>query len=777
VVVVNAHADPSKPVEGVRVSLSFVAGAEKVVDSRDATNRSGQALLLVSPEAVQRGNLRIEITGVTGLVVFEPADGQLNGLPATITIKMLPQGSLALLGPTQIEAMLHRLSLQNKHLEQENRVVKGELAAAQGQKPDDLAQAMTEWATANGFAAADADKRIQEWAKEIQTRKDQATAEQQELAELALKHYAVAAPMFHKDATDRFAALREKQQRDREEDRKEFQAAVDKQYQSANAYQLASQYHQATQVLEDTRDEAAEQHRISPEDPAYRSIWLDTVLRLADARKAEGASGKASESAALLAQSIKDYRELLKERSAQAERQDWARAQTNLGLALSDQGERSSGSEATSLFAQAVEAYRAALGVYTKADLPQGWAMTQSNLGIALWDQGTRTSGAQATELLAQSVEAYRAALGVYTKADLPQYWAATQNNLGIALSDQGERSSGSEATSLFAQAVEAYRAALEVYTKADLPQDWAMTQNNLGIALWDQGERSSGAEATELLAQSVEAYRAALEVRTKADLPQDWASTQNNLGTALSDQGERSSGAEATKLLAQSVEAYRAVLEVYTKADLPQDWAMTQSNLGIALRVQGERSSGAEATELLSAAASAFESVLEVSPTSQSIIKALSHIDHEELFRFDRALELDEQAFKIDPSTGNRMDLVEASLTAAHFSQCVEQAVAIDDPVLSTSKIPVRDTIKLACQWGAGQKAAAQQTATALLPQAAGLHSSGWSFAGTRHFLASSAAFETDRASWIALFESLEKGDGAAMAAALHQLDAVMNH
>ena len=676
-VVVNAHADPSKPVEGVRVSLSFVAGAEKVVDSRDATNRSGQALLLVSPEAVQRGNLRIEITGVTGLVVFEPADGQLNGLPATITIKMLPQGSLALLGPTQIEAMLHRLSLQNKHLEQENRVVKGELAAAQGQKPDDLAQAMTEWATANGFAAADADKRIQEWAKEIQTRKDQATAEQQELAELALKHYAVAAPMFHKDATDRFAALREKQQRDREEDRKEFQAAVDKQYQSANAYQLASQYHQATQVLEDTRDEAAEQHRISPEDPAYRSIWLDTVLRLADARKAEGASGKASESAALLAQSIKDYRELLKERSAQAERQDWARAQTNLGLALSDQGERSSGSEATSLFAQAVEAYRAALGVYTKADLPQGWAMTQ--------------------------------------------------NNLGIALSDQGKRSSGAQATKLLAQAVEAYRAALEVYTKADLPQDWARTQNNLGIALKDQGTRSSGAEAT--------------------------------------------------KLLAQSVEAYRAVLEVYTKADLPQDWAMTQSNLGIALRVQGERSSGAEATELLSAAASAFESVLEVSPTSQSIIKALSHIDHEELFRFDRALELDEQAFKIDPSTGNRMDLVEASLTAAHFSQCVEQAVAIDDPVLSTSKIPVRDTIKLACQWGAGQKAAAQQTATALLPQAAGLHSSGWSFAGTRHFLASSPAFEPGRASWIALFESLEKGDGAAMAAALHQLDAVMNH
>jgi hypothetical protein len=52
----------------VRVSLSFIAGTEKVVDARDATNRLGQALLLVSPEAAQRGDLRIEITGVNDLL-------------------------------------------------------------------------------------------------------------------------------------------------------------------------------------------------------------------------------------------------------------------------------------------------------------------------------------------------------------------------------------------------------------------------------------------------------------------------------------------------------------------------------------------------------------------------------------------------------------------------------------------------------------------------------------------------------------------------------------
>lgn len=212
-----------------------------MVDARDATNRAGQALLLVSPEAAQRGDLRIEITGVADLVVFEPADGQLNGLPLTVTIKLLGKGSPALLGPAQIEAMLRRLSLQNKHLEQENRELRNELATAQSQKSDDLAEAMAEWARANGFDPTVANKQTQEWAKDIQTRKYPATAEQQELAELALKHYAVAAPMFHKDATNRFAALREKQQREHEEDRNEFQAAVDKDYQSANTYQFASQ--------------------------------------------------------------------------------------------------------------------------------------------------------------------------------------------------------------------------------------------------------------------------------------------------------------------------------------------------------------------------------------------------------------------------------------------------------------------------------------------------------------------------------------------------------
>jgi hypothetical protein len=117
----------------------------------------------------------------------------------------------------------------------------------------------------------------------------------------------------------------------------------------------------------------------------------------------------------------------------------------------------------------------------------------------------------------------------------------------------------------------------------------------------------------------------------------------------------------------------------------------------------------------------------------------------------------------------------VEANLTAAHFDVCLAQAAPLDDAELTAPLILIRDALKLSCQWGAGQKAAAQETEKALLPKSDQLQKEDWGFAGTLHFLASSPAFETGRASWIALFESLDKGDGAAMAAALHQLEEVM--
>ena len=920
VVVINAHVDPAQPVAGARVSLSFVSGSEKVVTARDATNRAGQALLLVSQEAMQRGDLRIEVTGVSDLVIYEPADGQLAGLPATVTIKLLPKGSPALLGPPQMEALLRRLSLRNKHLEQENREVTEKLAAAQNPKQDDLTAAMMEWASENGFGIADVNQKVREWAEEIQQRRQQATEEQRALAELALKHYGVAAQMFNQAADDIGQSMDEEEKRFLEERRTKLRSLVDKSFQSANAYQLNLQYHQATQILEQARDRAAAEHGHYPEDAALRDLWLEAVLRLANGRREEGANGEASESSALLTQSIKDYQGLLQAYSVPQEREDWARTQNELGYALTDlgersseaqaaellaqavaafraalevetrtalpqdwartennlgnalwrQGERSSGAQATDLFAQAAEAFRAALEVITRADRPRDWAMTETNLGNALWEQGERSSGVQATDLFAQAVKAFRAALEVYTKADSPQEWARTQGDLGNALGDEGERSSGATAIDLFAQSVKAFRAALEVYTKADLPQDWARIQNNLGLTLTDQGELSSGPQAMDLFAQAVEAFQAALQVFTKADLPQAWALAQTDIGIALADEGERSGGARATELLAQAVAACRAALEVQTKAGLPWSWAITQYNLGINLTKQGERSSGAtaaeslaqavdafraalevftradvpeqwaetqqglgnalvdraerssgaQATELLaqavaahrealevltradrpqdwattenslaraladqgdiSGASRALESSLEVSPTNIRFLQRAASIYRNKLNRYDQAYELTQRWLKLDASPDAKLGMVEADLTTSRFEDCERQVASIDDASIPAPAMPtllLRDAMKLACQWGAGQKAAAQQTSNALLHETTQLQNTGWEFAGTLHFLASSPAFVTGRAVWIALFQSLQDGNGAAMAAALNQLQEVLKH
>ncbi len=110
---------------------------------------------------------------------------------------MLPKGSPALLGPAQIEAMLHRTLVQVNTLQKQVTALKQNVAAAQNQKPD-LGAAIAEWAVANGFSSTQVDEQVQQWAQGIEQQSAQATtAEQKALAELALKHYANAAQLFN----------------------------------------------------------------------------------------------------------------------------------------------------------------------------------------------------------------------------------------------------------------------------------------------------------------------------------------------------------------------------------------------------------------------------------------------------------------------------------------------------------------------------------------------------------------------------------------------------
>ena len=713
VVVADAHTEPAQPVPTVRVSLSYLDSAVLVTEVRGVTNPRGQTWLDVSEEVAQRGGLRIQVDGANNLVIYQPADGQLPALPASINVSLLPKGSSALLGPAQIEAMLHRTLVQVSSLQKQVTALKQNAEAAQNQKPD-LGAAIAEWAQANGFSAAQADDQVQQWAEGIQKQSGQATAEQKALSELALKHYAAAAQLFNAagDADRQEIRAEDTQEQALEAQVKALQAAqqalldklrtplrqlLDDSEQAAGAYRLNLQYHQATKTLESAEATADAEYKKHPEDKGFHELWLQAVWDTADARWREGEVAPAGESLALLAQSADDFDSLAREYAALGDRQAAAAAHAGLGVALEEEGERVSEDKAAALLDQAVQAYRSALEVYTKADLPRYWAATQNDLGIALMHEGDRASGDKAAGLLDQAVQAYRGALEVCTKADLPQDWAMTQNNLGIALMHEGEGVSGDKAAGLLDQAVQAYRSALEVYTKAATPQAWASTQNNLGIALMDEEDGASGDKAAALLDQAVQAYRSALEVRTKADLPQYWAATQNNLGLALEEEGERASGDRAAALFDQAVQAYRSALEVYTKADLPEKWAGTQ------------------------------------------------------------------------------MNLMELNLWAGRFAICLQQAAVLDDDTLLPPGLAIRDAMKLVCQWGTGDRRAAAATKTALASKPPVFLTDYWDFTGTIDFLSHSPAFEKGRASWIALFTAMQNGDAAGMTAALHQLEPLL--
>jgi glycyl-tRNA synthetase beta subunit len=89
-----------------------------------------------------------------------------------VPVKLLPKGSAALAGPAQIEAVQRRLSSRVSTLQSQNRAQQNEIngmkeqAAAQKQAVD---AGLEEWAKANGIEVQVAQKKVLEWAQQIQT--------------------------------------------------------------------------------------------------------------------------------------------------------------------------------------------------------------------------------------------------------------------------------------------------------------------------------------------------------------------------------------------------------------------------------------------------------------------------------------------------------------------------------------------------------------------------------------------------------------------------------
>ena len=612
VVVVNAHVQPSKPLQAVRVSLSYLDGASRITDARDLTNSHGEAILHVSPDTAQRGDIRVEITGVTDLVIYQPADGQLSAVPSTVTVQLLPKGSPALLGPSQIEAILHRSVLQVNSLQKQNHVLKEEVAGALPQKKD-LNDALSDWAKANGFPPTEVDQHVQQWAQDIQAKSARATEEQKALAELALKHYGAAAGLFEKAADADAAGLDSAEQQFLKAQHDKLRQLLSDTKQAAGAFQFNLQFHAATTALERARDRAAAEHKKFPEDPGIDAIWLESIHATATARTQEGIVSAADQSLPLLVQAVTDYQSLATEYERSGDRESWAGTENDLGHALGEEGARATSDKAMPLLNQAAGSFLKAQQVFTKADHPKEWASIQTNMGAVLVKAGRTSSGDRAEPLLDHAVLAYQGALEIYTKSDSPEQWAAAQSNLGLALLSQSKDLAGDQATSLLTRAVQADQSALEIFTKADHPRDWADTQFSLGLALLGQSQHTTGDQFRALLKQALQAFQNTLDVYTQADLPQQWAATQNSLGLVYLYAARTSDKEHALPLFQQSSLAFQNSLKVYTQADLPQQWAEQKKYMGQIFIAAGRLETGDKAQALFSSAVQNFQAALQV--------------------------------------------------------------------------------------------------------------------------------------------------------------------
>src|SRR5580704_1961277 len=291
VIVTNANADPPQPVKAAHVSLTHLINAQLAVDAQAPTNPRGEAQLLVSQSAARNGDLRIVISGATNLVIYQPADGQLSGLKSPVRVVLLPTGSLALLGPAQIQAYLHRLLLQVNSLQKQVSAQKTE--AAQGKDPQQyLTASLADFAQATGLSHEQVDQQVAIWAQNIRLEGAQATtAEQRALAAFALKDYAAAAEDYKQaaDATreqikgHEASAAEYEKARENEVDaaQSDLRKLINQSQSAAGADQLGLKYHDATQVLDSAVATADAEYKKHPDDKGFHELWLEVVLSAA----------------------------------------------------------------------------------------------------------------------------------------------------------------------------------------------------------------------------------------------------------------------------------------------------------------------------------------------------------------------------------------------------------------------------------------------------------------------------------------------------------------
>lgn len=574
-------------------------------------------------------DLTVDVTK-NGWVIYQPIDGiiRISSDPdkKLIDIVMITQGSKKLWSDERIEQFIS--GLMNK--------LQGRVKPNKRPEEIDFGPYIKEWAVQLGFSYNDAQREIDKWASEIETKSQ--NYEQLGKAAYYKKEFSQANIYFKEYAGKRYEQSKEHEVKARtymNDAVRGWKSAGDAAYSNYDFNEALAEYHRAESNIKQL------------EQPF---VWAEIQLSIAKSYKALATLSDSTE--------INDY------------------------------------------FDHMATTYGHALEVYTRKSMPMEWAATQNKLASGLLEQSRRLIGDRSTLLLSQSIEIYKSTLEVRERTKMPKEWAETQNNLANALRFQAESAKGDADIAILKQAIDTYHSALEVRSSNAMPQEWAETQHNLATALRSLGEKTYSvstpmnqqivgigaklqlkdghvtvieiidggpsalsenlkigdrivaigqgangdltnvidltfddvikltrgdkgsivrleifpvnaredgkrknitlvrdniylvqqATGVELLDQAITACQFALEVRTRETMPQEWAETLHNLAMTLEAKGKKIDGKKGDELLAGAVKNFQLALEIRTRDQMPQAWAETQQNLGVVLKIQGER-------------------------------------------------------------------------------------------------------------------------------------------------------------------------------------------
>jgi hypothetical protein len=165
---------------------------------------------------------------------------------------------------------------------------------------------------------------------------------------------------------------------------------------------------------------------------------------------------------------------------------------------------------------------------------------------------------------------------------------------------------------------------------------------------------------------------------------------------------------------------------------------------------------------------AQALENVISMYPASAEGLARAESIYQNQLFRFDRAFELN--AKRVELGDG-KLEFIESHLTTARFEGCATRAAALRTDILQKDQRIVLTALRFACLAADHKAEDARVAGYQLVKDISGLEKVRWVFSGTKHFVGQHPAFVVKSAEWVELFEALERGDEVRARASLAAL------